>query len=848
MLEPSGGSSRPSNEAKISNSVTLFNSDVSLVMKYLAEVKVCDADLILSLIDFGGQSVFNIIHHLFLTSYGVYVVVFNMVDILDDNKREQSLSEMSFWINSIVMHTRNVMSGKIAPVFLVGTHKDNVRDDANFERISQIIEERFRCNVGWPHIRENKNLISNHHLCFFPVNNKEGLHDDVVVDLMSAIDSIVKEADYVNVLRPLTWLRALDELVATKRSFLTRTKAWSVAVDNGVDGDAVPLFLSFLNEMGVVLWLDETGLGDVVILDVMTFFIEPVTLIICNHICTPSDSTIHHKNIQEVCRKNLTKEWDEMTQRGLVSQTLMEFLLSHKVDATNKPVVINMMLKYGLVVRLETKDLTPQVDELPAHRPLEYYLVPALLPATSVQDDIWKNISSFNSCYFIFTTDARLCTSKWYQDTTLQREGFLPRGLMERLICKAVKWSQYTDIRVDMRLCQNYAALSYRSQEFRLVCIPEINCIRLDIEGEHPLPVYEKIYELIDKSIKECMGSLKFITGLRMDTASESEDRVTLLNLEAVRAIHANDVPLRIGDRPPISREEVKRKYGAWLINTDMLTSYDVFISHRWHKDDDEVIKQLYDAFLGCTLGSEKRVVQVFYDKVRLKECQQFQVAFGIAAMNSTILVPVLCTNALHKMLIHNPMYEDNVLMEWMLALECMQNPINSKMRGIYPLMFGERKGDGSVGDLFAEGVIDRLPEIIPTASIDVVRRLLQKNGVTVSSSLATRTVRAIVKEITKYIGLQGWKYPNGFFSAASEAVVTQLETFISNKIHYDACNNNPISSEHPTEPTAASSSGTASGNNLTSSSGHPEMQASFVSSGNDYIYFLMFFSAYRNF
>ena len=39
---------------------------------------------------------------------------------------------MSFWINSFVMHTRNVMSGKIAPAFLVGTRKDYINDAANF--------------------------------------------------------------------------------------------------------------------------------------------------------------------------------------------------------------------------------------------------------------------------------------------------------------------------------------------------------------------------------------------------------------------------------------------------------------------------------------------------------------------------------------------------------------------------------------------------------------------------------------------------------------------------------------------------------------------------------------------
>ena len=94
-------------KSEVEGSVPTFKSDVPLALIYLDEVKVRDADLILSIFDFGGQSVFNIIHRLFLTSYGVYVVVFNMVSILDENKRESSFAELSFWMKSVYMHTRN---------------------------------------------------------------------------------------------------------------------------------------------------------------------------------------------------------------------------------------------------------------------------------------------------------------------------------------------------------------------------------------------------------------------------------------------------------------------------------------------------------------------------------------------------------------------------------------------------------------------------------------------------------------------------------------------------------------------------------------------------------------------
>ena len=757
----------------------LLSLKESLALKYLreADANVSESNLILSLFDFGGQSVFNIIHHLFMTSYGVYVLVFTMVDILDDNKREQSLSEISFWINSIVMHTCDKMSGKVAPIFLVGTHKDYVNDAANFDRISQIIEDRFRYNPGWPYIMDNSNG-----LCFFPVNNVLGQGDEKIVDLMTKIVEVATEADYVKAPRPLTWLKALDELMATNRSFLTMTEASSIAIASGVEEDAVPFFLSFLNEMSVVLWLNREGLRDVVILDIITFFVEPATLIICNHIANRSDSTVHQKKIQEICKRKRAVEWDEMTQRGLLSRPLVE-LLVHKTGENNIPVIIDIMLFYGLIVRLDRiNDITTIVVQPPI-----YYLVPALLPRTvgnpyTFQDSRWRIIRNFMSCYFFFTLDARMHDAKSYNFSSLRNEGFLPRGVMERLIGKAVQWSQLTniiDVHEMMRLYQNYAVLSYGRQQFRLICIPEINCIRLDIEGEHPLPVYNRICEQISECVKECMRecmrSLQFITALPLGTASDLSQELSLLNLQALRDIHENDSSLVVNDFPLVNRQYVSSNYGPWLLNTDMLSSYDVFISHRWHKADDELVDQLYDAFLlGFTVCSEKRAVQVFDNKVMLKKAQRFQNVMARVLINSTIFVPLLSSAALQRMLTHNPAEEDNLLIEWMLALECMQNPSQSKVRYIYPLLFGERKEDGSVGVLFYEGIFDRLPDIIPTASIEAVKKLLKENNVNVSSSSNNRTVRDIVGEISKYYGLPGWAY------SSNELVDIFTETIVN--------------------------------------------------------------------
>ena len=139
--------------------------------------------------------------------------------------------------------------------------------------------------------------------------------------------------------------------------------------------------------------------------------------------------------------------------------------------------------------------------------------------------------------------------------------------------------------------------------------------------------------------------------------------------------------------------------------------------------------------------------------------------------------MPILATSALQRMLTHTPESEDNVLIEWMLALECMSDPAHSSMRKIFPITLGGREEDGSVGNLFAEGVIGILPNTIPAASIKVVKALLQENGINESPILSNRTVRGIVNDIAKFNGILCWTVPqNTYVRKASHKIAALVE------------------------------------------------------------------------
>jgi GTPase SAR1 family protein len=120
--------------------------DEEMVMKTLATMQDAHTGLLISLFDFGGQSVFDVIHHLFLTRNGV----FNMEWLVKDGpEKEKALRFMRNWLSSIVVHTYDRVHGTCAPVVFVGTRLDTITSGAEHEAISTVLYERTSLTI-WP--------------------------------------------------------------------------------------------------------------------------------------------------------------------------------------------------------------------------------------------------------------------------------------------------------------------------------------------------------------------------------------------------------------------------------------------------------------------------------------------------------------------------------------------------------------------------------------------------------------------------------------------------------------------------------------------------------------------------
>jgi GTPase SAR1 family protein len=505
--------------------------DEGLVMKYLASLNN-STKFVISLFDYGGQSVFNVIHHLFLTRYGVYALVFNLEQLAspDVTVREGCLATLSFWLNSIIMHTYDEVTGKTAPVFIVGTHKDVVPSAAEHQHVSELLERRFGQSVAWPSVvpyvdttaaatasmgattnadvgpagadvegaaaaasvadTENESATEDSHavphgseasppttrtLCFFPVDNRRGRRDTTIGALMRAIEASIDDSDYVHAEHPLTWLRTMDRLTSSGQVYLSLHEVTEIATECGVAADAVEALLIFLHEMGIVMWHSDESLRDVVILDPIAYFVAPATTIICKHMSSASDGTRHVVDAHKLCNKAHYESWMRMVHSGVANRDILLQLLSDCGDQAN--VVLRLMVKFGLLVPLDplshgvnnehsasdnaelahsTEECTSTVRTQQELSPSCEYLVPALLPASPSTPNHTMEVTSHTSAcskheamfYLVFTCARDLSSDETGDGSTVvglrdcAAKGFLPRGLFERLLCKAVAWSR----------------------------------------------------------------------------------------------------------------------------------------------------------------------------------------------------------------------------------------------------------------------------------------------------------------------------------------------------------------------------------------------------------------------
>ena len=146
------------------------NERADEIMKHYGDIEIENLlndtennTLKLGIWDYGGQEIFYAVHHLFLTRFGVYLLLFDMQNLLDEGQKQKSIDFIDFWLNSIAMHaTSESIQDEISdsvdsgsPLFLIGSHKDIVSGEADHKKISDLLKKTFKSRLSLLNVHEN---------------------------------------------------------------------------------------------------------------------------------------------------------------------------------------------------------------------------------------------------------------------------------------------------------------------------------------------------------------------------------------------------------------------------------------------------------------------------------------------------------------------------------------------------------------------------------------------------------------------------------------------------------------------------------------------------------------------
>lgn len=260
-----------------------------------------DDGVALTIWDYGGQDVFHALHHLFLTQYGIYMLVFDMRKLLDDSK--ETRASIRFWLNSVKMHADQ------ATVVAVGTFVNEL----NPEQVN-VVQEQFGSMV-----KASRQVCRNEaaDLDFFPIDNKSR---DGILELKQVIRVETKQLEFVNRSVSINWIKTLDSMNWEARGsyWLTMKDARRIGKTNYVSS-AVEMdkLLDFFHELGVLVHFTKTqALYDTVIL-YPEWIVQEMAKVI-------RDSSIHKYDMDGLKSLKLDGDLEELFKFGLASVDLLE--------------------------------------------------------------------------------------------------------------------------------------------------------------------------------------------------------------------------------------------------------------------------------------------------------------------------------------------------------------------------------------------------------------------------------------------------------------------------------------------------------------------------------------------
>ena len=692
--------------------------DEDYVRRAIGEIKEEGSGLVVSIHDFGGQKVFDVIHSFFLGPNGVYIIVFNMEWMLSDYM-PRCVEYIKSWLRAIVVHSSTIRDKdnriKCATVAIVGTHKDKVPNLPDHRYISQKIEDLLATNIAWRSLLEN----SCEGLCFFPVDCTQGQADPTMVNLMTVIEKDILQSDYVNVERPLTYFKALDKMIERRRSasYISLEEVFDIANEFNVGSLSLQIeMIRFFRNLGLIMWNEEPSLRDIMILDPVEFFVSPATNVVCQ-LVPDEQGTAHMNDVLRAAKRKFPLDFKKLMEKSVITTSLLKFILdehfkreftdekrsnrSNRVDA-----VQNLMVKHSLIVAM-FGDIVE--DDFSVKVPREY-LVPSLLRSPDVSDSLNLRSLCFH-CSIETSIDLVSTLSE------LRERGFLPPGLFQRVVAKVLT-------EVDGTRGGNYEFL-HRDQVWFF-----IGHTKLTITARYDLGAIS-----VEFGEGAVYGPLKLLTEVLEEVKSESFMRLEVAVMapltktsevieEFIRLDLLSNQKHNFMIGGTVYRvDELKNVYSAFLEPNIESKPFDVFISYKWSEQQKRVARTFY-SMLGRVLIPEdnNRPLRVYLDEKENNYGDNFAKKICSAFRGLKVFLPLICENVLLRMKTHDPSKPDYVLAEWIIVLATKPK--------ILPILVGKAADDGSHWEpLNIEELKKEQPDIYPKETISFVKRWIGEVG-----------------------------------------------------------------------------------------------------------------------
>ncbi|XP_061181152.1 uncharacterized protein LOC133189767 [Saccostrea echinata] len=329
---------------------------------------------IVTILDFGGQSVYYACHHVYLSPRAFYILVVDYSKDFYSKAKEvceiadliysdwRYIDYIRYWMSSI--HTFGSVN---APVIIVASHTEKIPKERQKEEMNSLCEKIMN-DLPDPlriHIKNDR---------IFAVSK---LSNKNLKEINGTIVKILKDQLHWGKLIPTSWLRLEVNMRNIKKEVIRALDLWEEIKRNtsiGIDSQNDLLTaLKFFHEMKIILFTTTKPASEFIILNVQ-WFIDAFQCIIDPESPARLDS--------KCCGK-----WKDFTKTGLLTKDLLESMWQRKQTyIDHETPLLHYMTRFGLLAEVGDK----------------IWYVPCMNKQTFEEGEILQNCTMSSTLCFAF--------------------------------------------------------------------------------------------------------------------------------------------------------------------------------------------------------------------------------------------------------------------------------------------------------------------------------------------------------------------------------------------------------------------------------------------------------------